>query len=173
MTAAVLLHPHPDFGGNQYNNVIAALYERLPAGGLTPHRFDFTSSDPDAARAQAIDAIESAGEPVYLIGYSFGGGVAVTVDHPAIVAWCLIAPALTLFTPTIGPDPRPKLVAAAQNDGWFDPEVLAGATADWAATEAVTIAGTDHFFGGDAARRAADVVASWIEGQTSAAQRSG
>jgi alpha/beta superfamily hydrolase len=162
MTAAVLLHPHPDLGGNKYNNVITALYERLPAAGLTPHRFDFISSDRDAARDQSIDAIERAGEPVYLVGYSFGGGVAATVEHPAIVAWCLIAPALTLFAPTIGSDARPKLVAAAEHDGWFDPHVLAGATADWAATEIATITGTDHFFGGDAARRVAEVVASWI-----------
>jgi alpha/beta superfamily hydrolase len=163
MTAAVLLHPHPDRGGDQYNNVITALYERLPAAGLTPHRFDFSSSELDIARAQAIDAIERAGEPVYLVGYSFGGAVAATVDHPAVVAWGLVAPALTLFTPTIGPDARPKLVIAAENDGWFDPAVLAEATADWGAAESVTVTGTDHFFGGDAARRAAEVVASWIE----------
>jgi alpha/beta superfamily hydrolase len=165
MTAAVLLHPHPDHGGNQYSNVITALYERLPAAGLTPHRFDFASSDLAVAQEQAIDAIESAGESVYLVGYSFGGGVAATIGHPAVVAWCLIAPALTLFTPTIGPDARPKLVVAAENDGWFDPATLAAATADWAATEAATITGTDHFFGGDAAQRVAELVASWIEGR--------
>ena len=41
-------------GGNQHNNVVTALYEALGATGVTPHRFDFASSDPDMARAQTV-----------------------------------------------------------------------------------------------------------------------
>jgi uncharacterized protein len=163
MPAAVLLHPHPDFGGNQHNNVITALYERLPAAGVVPYRFDFASSDPELARAQTIDAIGTAGEAVFLIGYSFGGAVAATVDHPAVIAWCLVAPALTLTAPTIGADPRPKQVIAAADDGWFGPDVLAVATADWVATSRTTVTGADHFFRGGAAHQVADLVTGWIE----------
>jgi alpha/beta superfamily hydrolase len=162
MASAVLLHPHPDMGGNQHNNVISALYERLPSIGITPHRFDFASSDLEQARAQAVAAIEAAGEPVYLIGYSFGGGVAATIDHPGVLAWGLIAPALTLFEPVIGPDPRPKHVIAGERDAWFDPEMLTAATATWAATTIAVVAGADHFFGGGGDTRAAELITGWI-----------
>jgi uncharacterized protein len=162
MASAVLLHPHPDMGGNQHNNVISALYERLPAIGVTPLRFDFASSDLEQARAQAVAAIEAAGEPVYLLGYSFGGGVAATIDHPGVLAWGLIAPALTLFESVVGPDPRPKFVVAGERDAWFDPEMLTAATATWAATTLAVVAGADHFFGGGGDRQAAELIAGWI-----------
>jgi alpha/beta superfamily hydrolase len=163
MAAAVLLHPHPDMGGNQYNNVVTALYQRLPAAGVTPHRFDFASSDSGVARMQTIEAIEAAAEPVFLVGYSFGGGVAATINHAAVVAWCLIAPALTSIESTIGSDPRPKQVIAAERDQWLNPDALEAATADWIATSHATVASADHFFGGYGAARAADLVGEWIE----------
>jgi alpha/beta superfamily hydrolase len=163
MPAAVLLHPHPDRGGNQYNNVVTALYERLPSAGITPYRFDFTSSDFDVAHQQTVEAIEAARDSVFLIGYSFGGVVAATVDHPAIVGWCLVAPALTLTPPTIGADPRPKQVIAGGRDAWFGPAQLSTATADWTATSHAVVAEADHFFAGGGSAQVADLVASWIE----------
>ena len=38
---AVLLHPHPRFGGNRLNAVVAALFRSLPAAGIAALRFDF------------------------------------------------------------------------------------------------------------------------------------
>jgi alpha/beta superfamily hydrolase len=163
MASAVLLHPHPDMGGNQHNSVISALYDALAAAGITPHRFDFASSDPEAARAQAVAAIESAESPVYLVGYSFGGAVAASVDHAAIAAWCLIAPALTIIAPTIGADLRGKYLLSAENDAWFGPDVLRAATASWTNTSQAVIRGTDHFFAGRAADDAAALVVRYIE----------
>ncbi len=46
----VLLHPHPDYGGNQYNNVIASLFASLEDAS----RFDFVSSDLDQAINQVL-----------------------------------------------------------------------------------------------------------------------
>jgi alpha/beta superfamily hydrolase len=163
VTAAVLLHPHPDLGGDQHNPVVTALYERLPSAGITPYRFDFASSELGADRRQAIEAIEAAGEPVVLVGYSFGGGVAATVEHPAIIGWGLIAPALSQVTATIGADARPKYVVTAEHDAWFGPPAVTAATAGWISTSRSTISGTDHFFGGPAARDAADLVARWAQ----------
>jgi alpha/beta superfamily hydrolase len=164
MPAAVLLHPHPDMGGNQHNNVVSALYERLQPGPIGPIRFDFASSDLDAAGEQTAGVIEAAGQPVWLIGYSFGGAVAARIVHPAVLGWCLIAPALTLAASAIGSDPRPKHVIAAERDAWFGPDRLAAATADWRDASSETLAGADHFFAGRAAELAADLAARWIEG---------
>lgn len=163
MASAVLLHPHPDMGGDQYNNVVTALYEALGAAGITPHRFDFASADPMRGREEAIAAIDAAEASIFLVGYSFGGGIAATVTHPALAGWCLIAPALTLITPTIGADPRPKFVLGAQDDAWFGPDVLRAATEGWLDATHAVLPGADHFFAGRAADQAADLVLRYIE----------
>jgi alpha/beta superfamily hydrolase len=168
MASAVLLHPHPDQGGNQDNNVVAALYEALGAAGVTPHRFTFASSDPDTARAQTVAAIDAAEAPVFLVGYSFGGGIAATMAHPALAGWCLLAPALTLIAPTIGADPRPKFVLGAQDDAWFGPDVLRAATDGWLDVTHAVLPGADHFFTGHAADQAADLVLCSIAGALAA-----
>src|SRR5690349_1286389 len=115
---SLLLHPHPDMGGNQHNNVIAALFAALD--GAT--RFDFASSDPTVATGQVLEHLEAG--PAWLVGYSFGGGIASLVDDPRVLGWFLIAPALPMFAPVIGPDPRPKHILAAGRDLFFPPASL-------------------------------------------------
>ncbi|MEY2449751.1 MAG: uncharacterized protein QOH79_3227 [Acidimicrobiaceae bacterium] len=148
---AVLLHPHPDMGGDRYNNVVDALYRDLPAEGVSALRFDFSSSDLDDAVADTMAALDRmTSEPRFLVAYSFGGGVAATISDERIAGWYLIAPALTMFEPAIGDDPRPKAVVAAEHDRFFSPARLEVATADWIATEYSTISGADHMFAGHA-----------------------
>jgi alpha/beta superfamily hydrolase len=162
--AAVLLHPHPDMGGDRFNNVVAELFRILPSAGITTIRFDFSSSDIDTAAGETLEALTALpadGAPRFLVGYSFGGGVAATIDDDRVAGWFLAAPALTLVHPAIGADPRPKLIAAAEHDRFFAPDQLEAATKDWTATTITTIPGADHFFVGRA-----DVVAQrcteWI-----------
>ena len=146
---AVLLHPHPDMGGDRYNNVVTALYEALPQAGVSALRFDFSGSDLDLAvedTRAALDRMPT--EPCFVVGYSFGGGVAATITDERVAGWYLVAPALTMFEPAIGDDPRPKAVAAAEHDRFFSPARLEMATADGAATERSTITGADHMFVG-------------------------
>ena len=148
----VLLHPHPDHGGNQHNNVISALAATLD-GSV---RFDFASSDLRVATAQVLEHLDAGAS--WLVGYSFGGGVASLVDDPRVLGWCLVTPALTMVDPVIGPDPRPKLVLAAERDAFFPPSALREATARWTETSHETVAGADHFLVGheaDVARRCA------------------
>jgi uncharacterized protein len=152
----VLLHPHPDYGGNQYNNVIASLFASLDDAS----RFDFVSSDLDLAINQVLAQLDAG--PAWLIGYSFGGAVASLVDDPRVLGWCLIAPALTTVEPVIGPDSRPKHVLAAEHDGFFPPASLLKATAAWTATTHDLVPGPDHFFVGYEAEVAARC-RSWLE----------
>lgn len=178
MPSAVLLHPHPDMGGNQHNHVVSAVHDAFGAAGIAAHRFDFRSSDPQQAIDQTLEAIGAAPAPVVLVGYSFGGGIAAAVDHTAVSGWCLIAPALTLVAPAIAADPRPKLVLAAENDAWFGPDVLLAATAGWSAASHTVIAGADHFLAGPDADRAAILalrfaqqLAQWLPPPRRAAKR--
>jgi alpha/beta superfamily hydrolase len=146
---AVLLHPHPDMGGDRYNNVVDALYRLLPTEGINALRFDFTSSDLDDAVTDTMSALDRITiAPCFLVAYSFGGGVAATIDDERIAGWYLIAPALTMFEPAIGDDPRPKAIVAAEHDRFFSPARLEMASEDWTETEHSTIAGTDHMFVG-------------------------
>ena len=147
--SAVLLHPHPDMGGDRYNNVVSALFDALPPAGITALRFDFTSSDLDTAAAETREALDLVEEqPRFLVAYSFGGGIAATVDDPRVAGWFLIAPALTMVEPVIGGDERPKGIAAAEHDRFFSPARLEAATSDWDATEHSVVTGADHMFVG-------------------------
>jgi alpha/beta superfamily hydrolase len=146
---AVLLHPHPEMGGDRYNHVVASLFAALPEAGVTALRFDFSGADLDVAVADTMAALDRmTAEPRFLVAYSFGGGVAATIIDERVAGWFLIAPALSSVEPTIGDDPRPKGIVAAENDHFFSPARLEMATTDWEATEHSTIAGADHMFGG-------------------------
>jgi alpha/beta superfamily hydrolase len=159
MTHAVLLPPYFAHGGGQHNRVISAIYDRLLATEVVPHRFDFSSVQEAAAQADAVAQIEACGGPVLLIGYSFGAAVAAAVTHPAVVGWALIAPALVVpqfvspasplrppTQPAVAADHRPKLVVTAQRDAWFGADVLDPLVAEWVACEQQTVPSADHFF---------------------------
>ncbi|MGO9957841.1 MAG: alpha/beta fold hydrolase [Solirubrobacteraceae bacterium] len=153
----VLLHPDPDRGGNQHNNVIAALFAVLDDAT----RFDFISSDLAVATGQVLAQLHLG--PAWLVGYSFGGAIASLIDDPRVLGWCLIAPALAMVDPVIGPDDRPKHILAAEHDTFFPPASLHHATAGWTATTHDLVAGADHFLIGyesDVAARCA----TWLAG---------
>jgi alpha/beta superfamily hydrolase len=138
----VLLHPHPDMGGSQHNSVIASLFAALKDAT----RFDFASADLTVATGQVLAQLDAG--PAWLVGYSFGGGVASLVDDPRVIGWCLIAPALTMVDPVIGADDRPKHILAAEHDAFFPPASLRDATSGWTATTHELVTGVDHFLVG-------------------------
>jgi len=136
-------------GGDRFNNVISELYLALPAAGVTAARFDFGTAAIEAAATEAVETLELLPDrPRFLVGYSFGGGVAATIADDTIDGWFLVAPAVTMVDAAIGDDPRPKAVVAAEHDQFFAPDKLRDATEGWQNTESMTIAGADHFFVG-------------------------
>ena len=159
MTHAVLLPPYFAHGGGQHNRVISAMYDRLLATEVVPHRFDFSSVEEHVAQADTVAQIEACDGPVLLIGYSFGAAVAAAITHPAVVGWALIAPALVVpqfvspasplrppAQPPVATDPRPKLVVIAERDAWFGADVIDPLVAGWVACERQTVPSADHFF---------------------------
>src|SRR3954471_15625045 len=94
---AVLLHPHPDYGGDRFNPVVDALFRALPDAGVSAVRFDFSSSDVDVAADEVRAALSLLDiRPLVIIGYSFGADVATTVADDRVAGWYLIAPPLRL-----------------------------------------------------------------------------
>jgi alpha/beta superfamily hydrolase len=107
--AAVVLHPHPQYGGDMHNHVVAAICETLAESGATTLRFNFRGTGRsegafDNGRGEADDAraaIDSLREihpdaRVLLAGYSFGAMVAAGVAADSGVD------ALVLVSPPVG-----------------------------------------------------------------------
>jgi alpha/beta superfamily hydrolase len=175
VAAAVLLHPHPDMGGDRFNHVVDSLYRGLPAAGISAARFDFSSSDPVIAAGETGEAFaevsaRAAGVPAFLVGYSFGADIATTIGEPAVAGWVLVAPPLRIVTPAamvIAADPRPKLLLVPEHDQFDPPERARGLSGNWTAATVAEIPGADHFLAG-AAGAVVTAAAAWVTGLVSA-----
>ena len=164
---AVLLHPHPHFGGDRFHPFVDGLFRRLPGGGVSAVRFDFSSADPDTARDEVVSAVDDGaarwpGLPVVLVGYSFGAGVAARVDDDRVAGWHLLAPqATSLAESIIGHDQRPKIVAVPAHDQFSPPDAVDAAVATWTATSVTVVDGADHFLA-SAMGAVVDAAYNWV-----------
>ncbi len=164
--AMVLCHPHPQHGGTMRSLVIGALFEALPALGVTCLRFNFRGVESstgtyDDGRGELLDvraavdwlAAEVAPVvPLVLAGWSFGADMALATVEDRIAGWLAIAPPLRFAGATgydaVAHDPRPKLLVLGQHDEFRDPASVVEETEPWASTEIEVIAGASHFFVG-------------------------
>ena len=149
---AVLLHPHPQFGGDRFHPLVGGLFASLPDDGVAAARFDMESADADAAHRQVLASIDAAvarwpDVPVVLVGYSFGAGVAAAVDDRRVAGWLLVAPQVgPLLASPIGRDERPTAILVPERDQYAPPARVREATEGWVATTLDVVPG-DHFLG--------------------------
>jgi hypothetical protein len=162
VATAVLLHPHPQMGGNRHHPIVEALYRGLPLNTL---RFDFSSASVVVAHAEVVEAIEVAPDgPVVVMGYSFGADIALTVTHPRLLGWFAVAPPLRVVDPSqmaAAADARPKLLAVPERDQYSSPARATELTAHWLSASVVPIAGGDHFLIGHEAA-VLDAALAWL-----------
>ncbi len=165
----VLAHPHPLHGGSMRSLVTSELFRGLPGRGIAALRFNFRGVEGSEGThgkglderldvEAAIDALAAGAAergitdvPIVLGGWSFGGDVSLTVAHPGLAGWVLIAPPLRLVNQdrmVAAGDPRPKLLVVPEHDQFRDPASAAEVVADWANTDLVVVAGGDHFLAG-------------------------
>ncbi len=153
VAVAVLLHPHPDFGGTRFHPFIDGLYRSLPESHVAAVRFDFTTGDPAAARQDTLTAIDGAtgrfGDiPILLAGYSFGAATASMIDDSRVSAWFLLAPPASLLEGApIGDRPGPKALYVPERDQFSSVDEVRRVTADWSDTSVTVLPGVDHFLG--------------------------
>jgi alpha/beta superfamily hydrolase len=175
IAGAVLLHPHPDFGGDRFNVVVEALWRALPAAGVAAVRFDFASSDLVAGTGDAADAVAllPADLPLVVCGYSFGAGVATHVDAgDRLAGWVLVAPPLAMVPAgPVGTDERPKLVLVPAHDQFCPPDALRPLVEGWTAATVEEVPSADHFLAGATAAVAARATA-WVTALPAVASRS-
>jgi len=128
--SAVVLHPHPQYGGDMENHVVTGICQTLGDAGAATLRFNFRGTggstgshdggrgEQDDVRAALAFVRERApGAKVLLAGYSFGAMVAASVAAEAGLA------GLILVSPPLGfadlpglPAGLPALVAAGDTD---------------------------------------------------------
>lgn len=159
--AVVVCHPHPQYGGNRFNNVVEAVFSRLPAAGFAALRFDFRREH-GGGEAEVLDVVAAldelaaaaSGVPLTVVGYSFGAAVALRTDDPRIAACVAIAPPLAMMD--VPPPARPTLVLTPRHDQFSDPDATAPVVEDWNDATFEVIESADHFLAahaGEAAER--------------------
>ena len=175
VAVAVVAHPHPLFGGTMDNKVVTTVAKAFADAGAATFRFNFrgvgaSEGRHDEGRGETDDFLEVAaharravGElPLWLAGFSFGGGVALRasglVDFERLV---LVAPAFRRITGHgLGepPDPADANLGApgrhtAANTiilhGDKDETTVLADSLGWGALRDVpvlVVPGADHFF---------------------------
>lgn len=172
---AVVCHPHPAYGGDRHNAVVDQTFRTLADAGMTVLRFDFRRGGDGGAGEErdVLAGVEQVAEhlgpevPLWLVGYSFGADIALSVGDERVTGWVAVAPPLH-FGPPPRPaagDQRPVLVVAAEHDQFSPPSRLCEATSPWPDATVEVIPSADHFLLG-AATRVADTILTWLQDRT-------
>jgi alpha/beta superfamily hydrolase len=161
--AAVLCHPHPQYGGSMDNNVIDGLVSALGERGVATLRFNFRGvgdsegeySNGIGEGADARAAVEflrqrTGQDRVALAGYSFGAMVALQAGRNDLNVDRLIAvaPPLSFLDLSFLDGCRtPILLLAGDRDAYCPIETFRR-TAESLPAAWKCIGGADHFFAG-------------------------
>jgi uncharacterized protein len=154
--AAVVLHPHPQYGGDMDNHVVIALAGGLAADGASTLRFNFRGTgasqgehggggpereDVRTALAHVRDTAPD--RSVLLAGYSFGAMVAagVAADGAGLAGLLLVSPPLGYGTLPAFPAGLPVLAIAGDRDRICPADRLLALAP---AAETRLVGGTDH-----------------------------
>lgn len=166
---AVVCHPHPAYGGDRHNVVVDRIFRTLAE--VTVLRFDFRNSGTDEQR-DVIAALEEvarhleSGQSLWLVGYSFGADMALSVGDERVAGWVAVAPALQFGPPPLPADGdgRPVLVLAAEHDQFTAPDHLRDVAARWSNATVTVVTSADHSLAG-ASGQAAAAVLDWLRRQ--------
>jgi alpha/beta superfamily hydrolase len=157
---ALVLHPHPLYGGTMHNKVVFHTAKALEAAGFTTLRFNFrgveaSSGTHDGGRGAADDAgvaldyllaQQPKAREVLVAGFSFGASVTVRFGcrEPRVHALLAIAtPASWLDTELLAACPKPIAFIHGDRDTVAP---LAGLQALVDPQRIRVIPGADHFF---------------------------
>jgi alpha/beta superfamily hydrolase len=129
----ILCHPHPQYGGDMYNNVVGGLQGALVQGGFSTLRFNFRGvGGSGGVYGEGVDEIEDvrsavafcaaelgADVPLYLLGYSFGAyvGVKGVAGDERIKALMCISPPVAIYDfAALREKGKPKLIVTGELD---------------------------------------------------------
>ncbi|MGB9826208.1 MAG: alpha/beta hydrolase [Desulfofundulus sp.] len=164
----VLCHPHPLYGGDMNNNVILAISRSLTGKGIASLRFNFRGvgrsqgcfangigeqEDAQAALLLLSNREEIDPSRIGIMGYSFGGMVALAVGDTNNVVRAIAAVSPVIPADVLKQCAKPKLIVTGAEDNIITPSSVLKETAGMAEPKIVeVIAGVDHFWWGYEAR---------------------
>src|SRR3954468_6860364 len=179
--AAVICHPHPQFGGTMNNNVVFRVAKAFVDAGGSALRFNFRGvgrstgvyaggdgEEEDAAAALDFLAQRHPGVPLWMAGFSFGARVGLTVGAADTRVQKLfgVGLALKMFDYRIfGGSPKPKAIIQAANDEYAGRADIEAAFADMAEPKRLLIVeNATHLFPGqlDPLERAANEAVAFL-----------
>jgi hypothetical protein len=168
--AAVVCHPHPQFGGDMHNSVVTAVCHALAESGIAALRFNFRGAGGSQGRfddgvgerddvlaalayLRALEGVDPA--KVGLVGYSFGAAVSLLAADEQVAALVGISPpSIGSSVPTLAIRCPTLLIAGDRDDvapmGWLT--TLAAVIGSHCRVEVVP--GADHFWWGHAEKLA-------------------
>ncbi len=183
--AALVLHPHPLFGGTMHNTVVYRLARALRQAGLPTLRINFRGVGASAGRyggrvgevedaRAALDwlAARHEGLPLWIAGFSFGAWVGVTLgcEDPRVVR--LVAAGLPVKVEGLSVladlGHRPLLVVQGEHDAHGPVDAVRAALAAHPTARLTVVPDTDHFFEGGLDALEAEVLAFARSGVTDA-----
>ena len=159
--AAIICHPHPQYGGNMNNNVVLGVEKELFEGGFTTLRFNFRGvgrsrgifDNGIGEKDDVLYAIEEmqrdgAVGGIVVVGYSFGAAMALPVaaEHDAVKALAGISPPTVLadfkFLTSVE---KPMLIVAGSSDEFCDATLVKSYVTQPNHTFEI-LPGVDHFY---------------------------
>lgn len=155
--SALVLHPHPRFGGDMHNYVVGVLCEAFASIGATTMRFNFrgvgnSEGTFDNGAGESVDARAAAvalrtvvpDVPFVLAGYSFGAMIAASVAADVAPAGLVLASPPVAFAALQLADAfrAPVLLITGDRDPVAPAETIRGLASRRRA--AVIVAGADH-----------------------------
>jgi hypothetical protein len=175
---AVVCHPHPQYGGDMDNAVVTLIASALVDAGRAVLRFNFGGvgasggsygggvAEIDDVRA-AVAALATripAGEPITLVGYSFGAWVALRAAalEGGIERIIAVAPPLAFFDWEFLADVRPPVSVVVGDRDEYCPRAKLASVMSRHPVQ--ILKGADHFFGGHEDEVAAAVVRACVTG---------
>jgi uncharacterized protein len=176
--AAVVCHPHPQYGGDMDGAVVVAIVESLVGAGIAALRFNFggvggsggayddgRAEQCDVGAAEAALAARLPATPLVVVGYSFGAWVGAMAARslPRVMRVVAVAPPLAFFDWDFATRLRQPLGIVAGDRDPYCPRAALDRLAS-AGLRTIVLDGADHFFAGDVARVGRAVVALLADG---------
>ncbi len=167
---ALILHPHPQFGGTMNNKVIYNLFHIFVRRGFAVLRFNFRGVGRSQGvfdegigelsdAASALDWLQTMNpnaSSCWITGFSFGSwiGMQLLMRRPEIKGFITVAPPADKYDFSfLAPCPSSGLIVQGEADEIVEPAASETLAIDLQAKRAITIdyeliKGADHFFRG-------------------------
>ena len=167
---ALILHPHPQFGGTMNNRVVYNLHYAFHSLGFSVLRFNFRGVGrsqgeydqgvgelSDAASAlDYLQSMNSNSKHCWVAGFSFGAwiGMQLLMRRPEINGFISIAPPANMYDFSfLAPCPSSGLIVQGDQDEIVTPDSVSKLVEKLSQQKGITIdnrvvEGADHFFAG-------------------------